>query len=155
MPQLYKIDYRRYGVQLPIPLADEVDRIAKSDTRSASQVIVEQLQRALYGYGLCSNEEMAELRDDQMTLLRSVPLAMGVLYGDRAKREEMAMQLAEMITKATTRKPTELVAESGADALPSSPAKTTQPFNGPKERPPDNSRRTAGAGPRHRVSKSA
>lgn len=136
MAQLYKIDHRRYSVQIPVALADEVDRLVLLSKQSASQVVVDQLNRALNGYGRCSEREMEELKRDQMTLLRAVPLSLAVLYGDQAKRVAAAMQLAEMIAEATTRKPTLQVAES-------------------PEKPPDAAGRSTGAGPRHRVHKSA
>jgi hypothetical protein len=116
--QLYKTEYRRYGVQLPIPLADEIDRLVKAQPQtSASTVIVEFVTRGMLGYGTCSKEEMYQLQSDQAALLRAGPLALTVLYGEESKRAEAAHQLAELISNSIMRKPTTLVAKSGAPAV--------------------------------------
>jgi hypothetical protein len=112
--QLYKIDYRRYGVQIPVSMADEIDRLAKEQPpKSASTIIVEFLVKGMYGYGSCSREDMAQLLDDQSALMRAGPLALAVLYGDEEKRQVAATHLAELIGNSIKRKPTQvaLVAE--------------------------------------------
>ena len=111
MPQYLKNEYRRYGAQLPLDIADIVDEETKRRDISAAQVITEQMRKALFGYGLCSHEEMAQLRRDQLSLLKASKHALAILYGDPKNREAVAQELAEFIVGATTRQPSLVAAE--------------------------------------------
>lgn len=151
MAQLYKADYRRYMVQLPVKLADEVDEIAKAETKSASQVIVEHLNKGMFGAGIYTPAEIKQWSDDELAMLRAARLALDAIHGPQEEREIRLQSLVKHVIEAGLRKSkSPIYSEREDDKLKA--AEHTPPTEG---EPPPKLTRTTGAGPRHRVSKSA
>lgn len=149
--QLYKVEYRRYGVQAPARMADEIDRVARERApMSASQVIVEYLQRGMFGSGIYSAEEVAQWRRDELAMLRASRLALDALHGPESERPARLQELARFVIESGMRRAPEYQQAEKAPLLAAEP-----PAKTPSHAPPGKAERHSGAGPAHRVPRSA
>lgn len=147
--QLYKVQYRRYGVQAPLKIADEIDRLAQERAPiGASQIIVEFLQRGMFGAGIWEQEQIRQWQSDEMSLLKAARMAIDALHGPAEQREERFNSLAKFVIEAGLR------SGSGRDYRnePEQNLLVAEPRPPQDGGAPPKVTRTPGAGPRHRVS---
>lgn len=118
MGQLYKVEYRRYGVQIPIPIADEIDQlVAENPLRSASQVIVDGLRRGYYGSGIHAPEQISIWQDTEIAMMRAVRMAIDALNGPMDKREQRLAELATFVIESGLRKSSEYQQQPARDLV--------------------------------------
>lgn len=151
--QLYKVQYRRYGVQAPLNIADEIDRVAQERAPiGASQIIVEFLQRGMFGSGIWSAEQISQWQSDELKLMRAARMAIDALHGPAEEKEQRLGELARFVIESGLRQ------KPGAQEYQHEPEKNlraAEPRPAQDGGAPPGVTRAAGAGPRHRVSRSA
>ncbi len=104
MPNLYKADYKRYGVQMPLDASSQVEEIARVENKSASQVIVEKF---IIGLNAEKPQRLVELHNDELALLRAARLALEVMHGPAATREAAVEALTRHVIQSGLRRTSE------------------------------------------------
>jgi hypothetical protein len=115
MAQLYKTPYKRYGVQMPMDLAEYIDKETERLKQSASQVIVEIVRK---GATAEPEAQIHSLYDDQRALLEASRLAVTAVHGPQDERNISLELLLSHLLTAGMRKPTAIRGrDSGKDGF--------------------------------------